>query len=266
LLNPTSIPVVYFTGTPNVGDLLNEYLIPRISGRDIVKVKSSMQPHLRAVGSVVGSASRFSRIWGSGSINGDAPNRTLRKENIYALRGQYTLELIRKNVADSLDDLPLGDPAVLMPRFFLPDVEKTTDIGIVPHFSDEAQVRGYLSEIGEKDVKIISVQQDPESFITQLCACRKIYSSSLHGLILADSYKIPNNWVSFSDKLLGGEFKFMDYYSTTVSHNEGVSVVSDADGLNEHIKDSDSHCTVKSFTEDEDLLLQSFPKIYMRDS
>lgn len=43
-------------------------------------------------------------------------------------------------------------------------------------------------------------------------ACKYIISSSLHGLICADSICIPNRWIKLSE-LLGSDFKFHDYYS-----------------------------------------------------
>jgi pyruvyltransferase len=39
-----------------------------------------------------------------------------------------------------------------------------------------------------------------------------IASSSLHGLILADAYGIPNVWMCLNKDTGGGEFKFKDYY------------------------------------------------------
>ena len=43
--------------------------------------------------------------------------------------------------------------------------------------------------------------------------CECIISSSLHGLIIADSFLIPNQMVHLTDKLYGDGFKFDDYYS-----------------------------------------------------
>jgi pyruvyltransferase len=223
-----------------------------------------MQPHLRAVGSVVGSASSFSQIWGGGSIDGKVPSRSLRKENIHALRGRHTLNVVSKNVDSNLNDLPLGDPALLMPLFFNPLITQQEGVGIVPHFSDEEQVRVYLGDHNNTDIKLISVQQDPEDFISQMCTCNYIYSSSLHGLILADSYRIPNKWVSFSDKLLGGKFKFSDYYSTTISPDETVLCVSCKDELTYAITHPEKYCEIKTFIGDEEELLSSFPAFYKK--
>jgi len=58
---------------------------------------------------------------------------------------------------------------------------------------------------------VIDVEQDWKRVLSQISACDVILSSSLHGLIVADSYQIPNARVSFSGAIVGGDFKFFDY-------------------------------------------------------
>ena len=48
----------------------------------------------------------------------------------------------------------------------------------------------------------------------QLSKCKRVISSSLHDLILADSLVIPNIRIILSNKIYGGNFKFNDYYSS----------------------------------------------------
>ena len=51
------------------------------------------------------------------------------------------------------------------------------------------------------------------NIINQIKECEIIISSSLHGLILADAYEKPSLRFNYSNKLVGGDFKFEDYYS-----------------------------------------------------
>lgn len=258
-----AIPVVYFTGRPNVGDLLNEYLIPKISGKEIFQVKSNWLPHVRAIGSVIGSASQNSYIWGSGSIDGKKPNRRISKNQIFALRGKLTRDLLSSGGAD-IDHVPLGDPGLLMPRFFKPDVKKIYNVGIVPHFSDEDSVRKLLAGAEDK-AHIISVGQNPEEFVRELLSCHFILSSSLHGLILSDAYGLPNKWVKFSDRLLGGSFKFRDYYSVTSNENEREDMIDSPNSLLDKIQNVSDICGIKKYLGSCSALINGFPKKFMKN-
>ena len=48
-----------------------------------------------------------------------------------------------------------------------------------------------------------------------MTACAYIVSSSLHGICVAEAYGIPAVWVRLADNIVGGEFKFRDYYAST---------------------------------------------------
>jgi len=49
--------------------------------------------------------------------------------------------------------------------------------------------------------------------VREIGACAAILTTSLHGLITADSFGIPALWTILQPELSGGDFKFLDYES-----------------------------------------------------
>lgn len=254
------LPARFFTNRPNVGDALNPYLLERISRRQVFPVRSSAVPHILAVGSILHMANTNSIVWGSGLIAPErAPARTiLRQLSIYALRGHATRNLLVEQGANA-SHVPLGDPAILVPRYYQPNPVKARHrLGVIPHYVDQHSTQ--VKRLAELDgAHVIDVALPPEPFIDALVACDTVISSSLHGLILADAYGIPNIWARFSNNILGGEFKFLDYYSTTTGAAPeclDLSATDDAAaGASEHLTSAKVH----SFGEDAQALLDAFP-------
>ena len=129
-----------------------------------------------------------------------------------ALRGELTRRAAEKMTGRRLD-IPTGDGGILASALLEAAPEKRWEVGIVPHLCDlkdpaaEALLRRYENAV------FIDVREDPLSVVEQIARCRTILSSSLHGLIVADSFHIPNLHLVFGDRLLGDGFKFDDYYS-----------------------------------------------------
>src|SRR5690606_5726399 len=123
--------------------------------------------------------------------------------------------LSRKRFIDMGIDCPevYGDPAILLPKFYNPVISTTHKMGVIPHYvdKDNSAIAG-LTKLD--DVKEIDVFLDFKNFVKELKSCEFTLSSSLHGVIISHSYGIPSVWVKFSDKVLGGNFKFEDYYSS----------------------------------------------------
>lgn len=201
------IPCLWST-SKNWGDALNPYLIEKLSGRSVrYDENQHCWKHL-AIGSILHRADRYSLIWGSGMI---APNALPRSQPhaIYAVRGPLT----RKSLINAGIPCPavFGDPALLLPRYFNPPREVKWKIGVIPHYVDEDHP--WIQSIrGEEGVRIINVRSGIEEFVHKVLSCEVILSSSLHGLICADSYRIPNRRLRLSDGITGGSFKFNDYY------------------------------------------------------
>ena len=262
ILNPSEIHLLYYSAEPNVGDLLNTYMIPKITGKRVRKAYTHKLCHLMGIGSILEEGGPGSVIWGSGSINGIGPKRPIVADQIHALRGKRSLALMQK-VCGAPFGVPLGDPGLLMPMFYDPEVVADKQVGIVPHHS-EKDISKEIARIMPEDYLIVDVALESEAFIRQMKRCKSIISSSLHGLILADAYEIPNKWISISDRLIGGDWKFTDYYSMTSTPAEAPyrfeCVKTLMDGLSTILQDAD----VSRYTENREDLLEAFPGVFKR--
>jgi hypothetical protein len=186
-------------------------LYRKISGREPIYAVPSNKS-LRTVFLTVGSLARWfcedSIVWGAGVIDYDEPK--WRPFETLAVRGPYT----RQQMVDRGFSCPdvYGDPAILMPMFYRPSLLPTYELGIVPHYCNYAEACQIFS--GDPSVKVVDVRSAVESVINDLLACRRIVSSSLHGLILAHAYGLPAAWIEFSKRPDGSGVKFLDYFAS----------------------------------------------------
>ena len=103
-----------------------------------------------------------------------------------------------------------GDPALLMPLVYNPQVEKKYKIGIIPHYHDYSQVQEWYKN--DAEILVIDLMTlDVEEVTRQILSCEKTISSSLHGVIVSHAYQIPSVWVKFSEKIFGNDIKYKDY-------------------------------------------------------
>ncbi len=194
----------------NFGDWLAPYIFAKLSGRRALYCKPQQlwrgQTYF-TVGSIFHHITRddVAVVWGSGIMDAKAVCR--RPRAIHAVRGPLTHQRCRKLGIDCPD--AYGDPALLMPRLFKPSPPQASDIGLVPHFVDYALSTRLFD--GSPGVKIIDVRRDPETVIADICGCRRIASSSLHGLIIAHAYGVPAVRLVMSSHLRGDGTKFADY-------------------------------------------------------
>lgn len=251
------VPVNYYTRHNNWGDQLNKYLIEKITNKKVVKNNFKRIPHILAIGSVLSSASANSIVWGSGFISKDATLRTS-KIDVRAVRGVLTRDRLRNEFGINCPDV-LGDPAVLLPIFYdVKHITKKYKIGIIPHYKDKELPA--VQSLLKNGCVLVDIQNDIEPFIDSLNECEYIISSSLHGLIAADTYGIPNIWVAFSDKVLGGEYKFCDYYSTTDNNAPQITLINEDKrySLDEIIR----MCRCNKYKFSKEILLKAFPSEY----
>lgn len=203
----------------NYGDVLGQYLVEKISDKKVVfawpKKKSVydwFSPIYVTIGSIIHNVNHKCIVWGSGIINQEL---IIKKAVFLAVRGPQT----RKYLINLGFDVPevYGDPALLLPRYFNPKVEKKYKYGIVPHYNDFKIVQHWFKN--RADIHIIDLMtNDIESKTIEFLQCEKIISSSLHGIIIAHAYEIPAVWQKFSNKVFGDDIKYQDYYESIELH------------------------------------------------
>lgn len=219
-----AVAAYWYRGRINFGDLLTPALLkfygfsPCFSNSpcqgvgnvcDIVAVGSILEHvHHEFQGIILGSGAMF-----------DEP-RELPNALFLAVRGELTKQLYQCS-----DSVTLGDPGLLANRLCVPNIPKKYRLGIVIHYieRDAGLVEGKFGfGVG---TKLIDPRCYPGDVILDISECEYIASSSLHGLIIADSLGIPCVRISLSEGLLsGGDFKFNDYYSSIGIQHEKLFV------------------------------------------
>lgn len=198
------VPAFWWDGHPNFGDDLTPLLLPRYG----------LVPHYReprAAGLVgVGSLLEFltpefsGAIWGSGLMHDDA--HLLPAASVLAVRGPLTAERIGMR-----SDPAFGDPGLLVARH---RARPTCDdrIVVVPHGHHRAHAGlAALVRAAGGGARVVNVHQRAGAAVQEIASGRAVVTTSLHGLITADSYGIPAVWTTLDPPLDGGDFKFRDY-------------------------------------------------------
>lgn len=218
-LQSKTIPLFYWSSIKfegklkeNYGDLLGKYLVEKISGKEVEWVHPKKQSwfkwnkkHYLTVGSILAHATEESVVWGSGIID---RKHHVSKADFRAVRGPRT----RGYLVNLGYDCPevYGDPALLLPNYYEPKIEKEYQIGIAPHYVDYQKAKSWYGRC--QGVQVIDLITDEiEKTTNEILKCESIISSSLHGMIIAHAYGIPAVWVKFSDNLFGDDVKFSDY-------------------------------------------------------
>ena len=204
-----------FRNRENYGDLLSKYLVEKISGKPVKFVQPKKQPWYKmnktnflAVGSILHHATEHSIVWGSGIIDHD---QEIAEADFRTVRGPKTRDFLLK-LGYNCPEV-YGDPALLLPKYYHPQVEKRYKIGVVPHYHDyKTAVAFFGDKPGIKVIDLLTV--NVEEVTRQILSCENIISSSLHGLIVAHAYQIPVLWVKFSDKIFGNGIKYVDYFES----------------------------------------------------
>jgi pyruvyltransferase len=196
----------------NAGDRFNLDFIDDISGIKVKKYTFGPRRHVLFCGSILRRSNKHSVIIGAGFISESTTNADIEFSEVIGVRGGNTLTYIKVRHSE-VEPQFLGDPGLLAREVVQPnrEVNESGPVGVIPHFTDFDFVDSLIEN--DDSYKIIDIRQSYRSVCEDIKSCRAVLSSSLHGLIFSDSMNVPNVWVSFSARIKGGDFKFLDYYS-----------------------------------------------------
>lgn len=191
----------------NVGDSLTPYLIEKISGKQCIYATPD-SPSLKyvIVGSILNWDIMNAVFWGAGIAN---ITDFVGLKDIRAVRGPISKSRA-VNGGNRCEEVPCGDPALLLPKYFYPNVKIKHNTGVFPHYVDIERVMAM--SCGK--YKVINPLSSVEETVREILSCETIISSSLHGLIIAEAYGRKTQWVKFSEKIGGDGTKFRDHYAS----------------------------------------------------
>lgn len=201
---PLSATAYYWNQIPNFGDALTPLLLERFAHIKAER-RTISQSSIVCAGSVL---EHIPPEWdgiilGAGKLHADSRLQLHHDTaTILALRGPLSASGVR-------GDFVYGDPGLLADELVHVESRKYR-LGIVPHWSDKELAHN--PTFTPYNPRIIDPTGDPLEVIKAIGECDKIVSSSLHGIIVADSFGIPRRfeYTKQFDRD-GGVFKFKDY-------------------------------------------------------
>ncbi|MBB2201131.1 polysaccharide pyruvyl transferase family protein [Gluconacetobacter tumulisoli] len=202
----------------NFGDALSPVMVALCSGRNIQRVPSRSQtPRMAAVGTIGhGLSGGDVQVWGTGCSPYANPQAPAAERIPYtppqdtnlvvsATRGPVSWQLLTQE--KPAQDATFGDPVWMLPRFYPNTVPKRWDIGVILHLSELADrdleahplpnyIRYVVPEDERSSVRLINTVTAISAAglrdkLDEILACRRIVSTSLHGMVIAESYGIP---------------------------------------------------------------------------
>lgn len=222
---------VYYAKVPNMGDLLNRDIIKTCFGYDVER-RTYLTGKISGIGSGLGNYTYEDEkwknvlkfisgiffpevyIWGTGFVRYKDQDTKFykRKMQFCAVRGELSKKRVENLLGRSIN-IPTGDAGILASYLLKSKPEKKYDVGIIAHYKEQSDPAFKMLCQKFPNSTFINVRDEPYKVTEEISKCNVILSSSLHGLIIADSLRIPNRHIVVTNNLLGDGYKFDDYYS-----------------------------------------------------
>lgn len=214
---PYSAPLrlFWYRREQNFGDAISQTVVSYVSGRDVVWA-GHHACELYALGSLMKMVANNQTaprerggkpfLWGTGAMGGLDDLSFLRRVRVALLRGPVTAALLQRT------DRAFGDTGLLIADALGARPERSDVVGLVPHmhFADDPRFNALAAE--NPHIRLIDVRDpDPHKVVHEIAGCAHVISQSLHGLVTADAYGIPNTWLDPQGIHGGALLKFHDY-------------------------------------------------------
>lgn len=202
----------YWWSTPcedmmNFGDRLTPYLLEKLLPAGEIgffPVTHRNRARLLVIGTLLQDTypNRAMMLLGTGLFY--EMTRVFKNARAYAVRGPLTRRCLGLG-----EETALGDMGILA-RDVFGEAPRSGKIGILVHHS-ERHLAGLQRFKNDPGYLYIDVCRDAPEVVREIASCSAIVSSSLHGLVIADAYHIPNKWLKLSDF---PAFKYNDYFAS----------------------------------------------------
>jgi hypothetical protein len=209
------LKLFWYKKEQNFGDAISQTIVAHAAGRDVVWA-GHHNCEMYALGSLMKMVQNRQAeprekggkpfLWGTGAMSGLTDLSFLKRVRVALLRGPITAALLQRN------DRQFGDTGLLIADALGDSPDRQDVIGLIPHmhFADDPK----FTEITAKNahIKLIDVRDpDAHKVVREIASCSHIISQSLHGLVTADAYGIPNTWLDPQGIHGGAMLKFFDY-------------------------------------------------------
>lgn len=202
------MPAYWYSDQANFGDAMAPRLIQLAdSNRSFHLVPGSRRGKLMTIGSNHHWIRPFDTVAGAGSML-PLKFRAAQSVHFVSLRGPLTWDLLGRPKVISL-----GDPGLLARKLIEdhPTISSKfqRDAGgfiVVPHVSEVDYFQSVFP-----DLNVVDPRDDPLEVLSRIQSAEFVFSSSLHGIVVADSFEIPSVWLQRTVKP-AGTHKFIDYF------------------------------------------------------
>lgn len=224
----TPIRLYWWNKSANFGDAISRRIVEHVSGRAVEWAEAG-EAELFALGSIMRTVARSHKaprahkvhVWGAGMLK-PVGRSFLGHVRVAAVRGPETARILR------LEGVALGDPGLLIADALGEEIARGERVGIIP-FHAKADDPLY-AEIAARipGGEVIDVRaDDPLEVVRRIASCRYVVSASLHGLITADAYGVPNTWMDSGELIGTPAFKYEDY-AASIGRDIGAPVKPEA--------------------------------------